>query len=75
MELLNRERTSPLIAIIYTESRVSLDSLRNTKNLSFLVEEIRNQVASLESRECRIKFSWVKAHAGTIGNEITDRLA
>jgi len=66
---------SPLTAIIYTDSRVSLDSLRNAKNHSFLVEEIRKQVASLERREWRIKVSWVKAHAGTLGSEMADRLA
>jgi len=55
-ELLNRERIGPLTAIIYTDSRVSLDSLRNAKNHAFLVEEIRKQVASLERRERRIKF-------------------
>jgi ribonuclease HI len=39
------------------------------------VEEIRRKVASLERKEWKIKFSWVKAHAGTRGNEIADRLA
>jgi len=56
IELLNRERISALNAIIYTDSRVSLDSLRNAKNHSFLVVEIRKQVASLERRKWRIKF-------------------
>jgi len=73
-ELLNRERISPLTVIIYTDSRVSRDSLRNAKNHSFLVEEIRKQVAGLERRELRIKFSCVKGHAGTLGNEMVDRL-
>jgi len=31
IELLNRERISPLTVIIYTDSQVSLDSLRNAK--------------------------------------------
>jgi hypothetical protein len=39
------------------------------------VEEIRKKVASLERREWRIKFHLAKAHAGTCGNEIADRLA
>jgi hypothetical protein len=39
------------------------------------VEEIRKKVASLERKKWKIKFSWVKAHAGTRGNEIVDRLA
>jgi ribonuclease HI len=39
------------------------------------VEEIRKKVDCLEKRKWRIKFSWVKAHAWTYGNEIADRLA
>jgi exonuclease III len=35
-------------------------------------EEIRRKVASLERKEWRIRFSWVKAHVGTRGNEIAD---
>jgi ribonuclease HI len=38
------------------------------------VEEIRKKGDCLEKRKWR-KFSWVKAHAGTYGNETADRLA
>ena len=75
IELLNTESINPPTAIIYTDCRVALDSLRNPNNHSFLVEETRKKTASLEKSEWRIKFSWVKAHAGTLGNEIADRLA
>jgi len=75
IDLINREGLSPLTAIIYTDSIISLDSLHNPKNHPFLVEEIRKKVACLERKEWNIKFSWVKAHAVTHGNEIADRLA
>jgi len=75
IELLNKENINPPTAIIYTDSRVALDSISNPNNHSFLVEEIRKKAASLEEREWRIKFSWVKAHAGTLGNEVADKLA
>jgi hypothetical protein len=39
------------------------------------VEEIRKKVDCLEKSKWRIKFPLVKAHAGTYGNEIADRLA
>jgi ribonuclease HI len=42
-ELLNRKNISPLTAIIYTDSRVSLDSLHNPNNHAFLIEEIRKK--------------------------------
>jgi ribonuclease HI len=75
MELLNRKNISPITAITDTDSRVSLESLHNPNNQAFLVEEIRKTVASLERSEWTIKFSWVKAHARTYGNEIAHRLA
>jgi ribonuclease HI len=70
IDLLDIHGSSPLTAIIYTDSRVSLDSILNPENHSYLVEEIRKKVASLERKKWRIKFSWIKAHAGTRGNEI-----
>jgi len=75
IELLNKENINPPTAIIYTDSRVALDSISNPNNHSFLEEEIRKKAPSLEEREWRIKFSWVKAHAGTLGNEVADMLA
>ena len=75
IELLNKGNINPPTAIIYTDNTVALDSISNHKNHSFLVEEIRKKAASLEEREWKIKFSWVKAHAGTLGNEVADKLA
>jgi ribonuclease HI len=75
IEIMNREHITPPTAIIYTDSRAALDSIRNPNKHSFLVEEKRNQIASLEKSEWRITFSWVKAHAGTLGHEIAERLA
>jgi len=63
------------MATIYTDSRVSLDSLHNSNNHAFLIEEIRKKVASLEGSGWKVMFSWVKAHAGIYGNELADRLA
>jgi ribonuclease HI len=75
IELLDKESITPLTAIIYTDSRVSLDALCNPNIHAFLIEEIKIKTAKLERNNCSIKFSWVKAHAGTQGNEIADRLA
>jgi ribonuclease HI len=74
-ELLNRESISPLTAIIYTDSRVSLDSIHNPNNHAYLIEEIRKKIDSLERNEWRIKFYLVKAHARTHGSKIADRPA
>ena len=75
IESLNSYSIKPRTATIFTDSRVSLDSLQNPKNHAFLVENIRKKVASLENNEWKIKFSWVKAHVGIYGNELAGRLA
>ena len=75
IESLSSTIITPRTATIFTDSRVSLDSLHNLKNHAFLVEKIRRKVASLENNEWKIKFSWVKVHEGNYGNELADRLA
>jgi hypothetical protein len=62
-------------AIILTDSRISIDSIRNTKNHGYLTEEIRRKMTSLERANWNIEITWVKAHAGIVGNELADRLA
>jgi len=53
----------------------TLDSLQNSNNHTYLIEEIRKRVATLQGSKWKIEFSWVKTHMGIYGNEITDRLA
>ena len=61
--------------MIFTDSKITLDSLQNTSNHAYLIEEIRKRVAILESSKWKIGFSWIKAHVGIYGNEMADRLA
>jgi ribonuclease HI len=57
-----------------TGSKTTLDSLINTDIHTFLTEDIRQTVHELETREWKIRFRWVKAYAGTSGNELADKL-
>ena len=75
IETLNNNIINPRTTIIYTDSRISLDSLQNPKNHAFLVEKIRGKIVNLQNNDWKIKFSWVKAHAGNYGNETADKLA
>jgi ribonuclease HI len=60
---------------IYTDSKVTLDSLRNNSIHSPLILEIRNKFRQLIMQNWSIHFGWVKAHTGIEGNELTDKLA
>ena len=53
---------SPCTANIFTDSRISIDLLKNVNNHSYLIEETRKKISTLERANWTIEFSWVKAH-------------
>jgi ribonuclease HI len=60
-------------ATIYTDSQMTLDSLTNNTNHTFLIEEMRKKLAQMGTTNWTIKFCWVKAHVGIQGSELADR--
>jgi len=66
---------SSCTATVFTDSRITLDSLHNANNHAYLIEEIRKRLSRLEGTKWKIEFLWVKARAGIYGNKIADRLA
>jgi ribonuclease HI len=75
LETIEIEEINPRTAIILTDSRISLDSIKNEYNHSHPTEEIRKRLTKLERSNWTITFAWVKAHAGILGNELADQLA
>jgi ribonuclease HI len=56
----NKHRT----AVIYTDSKITLDSIRSAKNHNHLLEEIRKRAVTLNKKNGKIEFKWVEAYAG-----------
>jgi ribonuclease HI len=75
LETTDIEENSPRTAAIITDSRISLDSIKNINNHSFLIEEILVRVSKLERSNWTVAFAWVKAHAGILRNVLADQLA
>ena len=69
------EELNTRAAVILTDSRISLDSIKNGYNHNHLTEEIRKRLINLEKSNWKVTFAWVKAHAGILGNEMADQLA
>jgi ribonuclease HI len=59
----------------HTDSRITLESLKNMKNRKYLIEEIRKKTIALERENWSIEYPWIKAHTGHYGNELADKLA
>ena len=60
---------------IHTDSRITLQSLKNPKNHKHLIDEIRKKAISLAKHNWHITFTWIRAHVGHYGNELADKLA
>jgi ribonuclease HI len=55
---------------IYTDSKLTLASLRNSFIHSPLIVDIRNKVRQLMDQNWLIYYGWVKAHSGIEKNEL-----
>jgi ribonuclease HI len=66
---------SPRIMAIFTDSRITVDWIKNVNNHSYLIQEVRMRISILERTNWTIEFSWVKDHIGIYGNEPADQLA
>ena len=60
---------------VYTDSRFTIDSLKNTSNYIYYIEEIKNRLIDLRSAKQTIEYSWIKGHASKISSEQAYRLA
>ena len=69
------EENSPCTEAIITDSKISLDSIKNVNNHSYLIVEIRERLLKLERFNWTVTFVWVKAHTGFLVNELADQLA
>jgi hypothetical protein len=74
-ELQKMETPTGREAAIYTDSKVTIDSLKTHAKHDHLIEQIRNTIRHLTTQNWTIHFRWVKAHVGIEGNEAADKLA
>ena len=64
IEMQQVKNNEPGTTVIYTDSKIKLDSKRSAKNHDHLVEEIRKRAVTLNKKNWKIQFKWVKAQAG-----------
>ena len=62
--------------IIFTDSSITIDSLKNPHNHKSIIQNIREKVIELEeNNNWKIQLMWDKAHIGLYNNDMADKLA
>ena len=75
-DLQHMKEVNPKKATMYTDSRITIDSINNPSNHNYLMEEIRKATGMLKSNKWRINFKWIQGSCRNLwGNELADRLA
>jgi ribonuclease HI len=75
LEYIKNIQTEDKTATIHTDSQMTLDSLKNNTNHTFLNEEMRKKLKEMGTINWTIEFCWVKAHVGIQGNESAETFA
>jgi len=68
-------QTTEKTATVYTDSLITLESLRNVNIHTYLIKEVRKKLNEMTETNWKINLRWVKAHARIRGNELADKLA
>jgi ribonuclease HI len=68
-------KTNDRRVLISIDSQISLESLKNRKNHTYLIETVRKKVTEMQKQNWTIDFTWIKARAGHHGNELADKYA
>ena len=66
---------APKTIALYTDSKITLYSIQNSRNHNNLIEKIRKTISKLSSNHWTVAISWIEAHIGIYGNELADHLA
>jgi ribonuclease HI len=74
IETIQINKNIPKTIMIQTDSRITLDSLKNMKTRNYLIEAIRKKTIALEKENWYIECTWIKARAGHERNELADKL-
>jgi len=67
LEYTEHIQTEDKTATIYTDSQITLNSLKNNTNHAFLIEEIRKKLTEMKTTNWTIEFCWVKLMLGSKG--------
>jgi ribonuclease HI len=62
--------------LIHTDSRITLDSLKNMKTRNYLIEAIgEKKTLHWRKKNWHMEYTWIKAHAGHERKELGGKLA
>ncbi|KAG8177089.1 hypothetical protein JTE90_015740 [Oedothorax gibbosus] len=60
---------------LFSDSRSGLQTIANPDNRCSIAKSILEHIENAKTLHVKLKFNWVKAHVGIIGNELADSAA
>jgi ribonuclease HI len=75
LEYIQYMKVGEKTVLVHTDSKITLQLLKNQSKHTQLIDKIRKRVIEMEQQEWKVAFRWIKAHAGQRGNELADQLA
>ncbi|XP_075680442.1 uncharacterized protein LOC142646142 [Dermatophagoides pteronyssinus] len=75
MSLLQFQPESNVTVQIFSDSRSSLEAIRDCNNCHPLVIDINNRIGELKEIGTNVYLYWIKAHTNYVWNEMADQLA
>jgi len=65
LETIKLDNNTPRTVKVFTDSKITIFSLKNAKNRKHLIEEIRRKTNDLEKEKWHMDFTWIKAMLAT----------
>lgn len=73
LKLLDTTSTNP--AVIFSDSKSTLDALANVTNTNGLIQDLQTKLVGLTAKGIEVALCWVPSHVGITGNDKADKAA
>jgi ribonuclease HI len=75
LEFTNINLKKPINIHLCTDSQTAIKALEDPRSTTKLIQQILSEAFIANTQRIKLSFSWIRAHNGSKGNELADKLA